>query len=282
MLMHANRSVLITKANGEHEPFNPKKLYRSLVRSGADADVAESITTLIANAIHEGDHTKDIYTRAFTKLRRIERPMAARYSVKRALLDLGPSGYPFEDFLAEIYRALGYLTKTRIMVPGKCVEHEMDLIAVRNDERMAAEAKFHNNHGIKSDLKVALYVQARFEDIRAQAKQGSATDYTNRILITNTKCTEQARIYAACVGLSIISWDYPQKGNLRELIEDTRVHPLSCITTLSKAHKRHLMESGVVLCRQVRDHVHELENLGLSDHAIQSVLGETERLCASQ
>ncbi len=279
--MPSSSSVLITKANGEREPFYPEKLYQSLVRSGAEHEVADRITSAIADSLVEGDRTRDIYTRAFAELRKIERPMAARYSVKHALLELGPSGYPFEDFLAEIYRELGYLTQTRVTLKGRCVEHELDLIAVREDEHLAAEAKYHNNPGLKSDIKVALYVQARFEDLRAGSSQNGAPPYTTQMIITNTKFTEQAETYAACVGLSLLSWDSPQHGNLRELIEDTRVHPLSCLTTLSRAHKRRLMEQGVVLCRQLTEHTRELEALGLSARAVQSVLGETERLCGA-
>lgn len=277
--MQNSHAVLVTKANGERELFFPEKLYTSLVRSGADSATADRITAHVASGLHDGDHTRDIYNRAFTELRRIERPMAARYSVKHALLELGPSGYPFEDYLAEIYRVQGYLTTTRVTVAGRCVTHELDIVAVRDDERFAAECKFHNNSGLKSDIKVALYVQARFEDIAAGAKPQSANDYTTRMVITNTKFTEQAEIYSACVGLSLLSWDYPEKGNLRELIEETRIHPVSCITTLSSAHKKRLMERGVVLCRQVRERADELEKLGLPTRTIERVLTETDSLC---
>jgi hypothetical protein len=277
--MRGRGAVVVVKANGERELFFPEKLYNSLVRSGAERTVADRITAQIADGLQDGDRTRDIYNRAFTELRRIERPMAARYSVKHALLELGPSGYPFEDYLAEIFRVQGYLTTTRVVVQGRCVTHELDLLAVRDDEHLAAEVKFHNNSGLKSDIKVALYVQARFEDIIAGTHGDIGHALTTRMVITNTKFSEQAELYAACVGLSLLSWDYPEKGNLRELIEETRIHPVSCITTLSVAHKKRLMERGVVLCRQVRERVGELETLGLSPRAIDRVLVETDSLC---
>jgi len=274
-----NVGTLITKANGEREPFYPDKLYQSLVRSGADPTLANTITSDIASTIQEGDQTKDIYRKAFALLRKVERPMAARYSVKRALLDLGPSGYPFEDFLAEIFRVRGFLPQTRVVVQGRCVEHELDIVAVKDDERLAAEVKFHNNPGLKSDIKVALYVQARFADIAAKSGEDSPTDYTSKVIMTNTKFTQQVEVYAACVGLELVSWDYPAKGNLRELIEETGVHPVSCLTTLSKANKQRLMEQGIVLCRQVKEHMDEIQALGLSNRAIDSLLGEIKQLC---
>ncbi len=274
--MSSSATVVVRKANGEREPFYPDKLYQSLVRSGADTQLADQITTRIADRVRDGDATRDIYRQAFASLRKVERPMAARYSVKHALLELGPSGYPFEDYLAEIFRVLGYNTTTRVMVRGRCVEHELDLIGVRGTERFGAEAKYHNNAGLKSDIKVALYVQARFEDIAAG---NTAHPYTVRRLITNTKFTEQVELYAACIGIELISWDYPDRGNLRELIETTGVHPISCVTTLSTTHKRRLMEQGVVLCRQLRANPGVLAALGLPERTTSLVLEEVGRLC---
>jgi hypothetical protein len=276
--MQRKSATSVTKANGEREAFRPDKLYTSLVRSGAPKDIADRLTRTIADQLKEGDRTQDIYRRAFSELRKIERPIAARYSVKRALLELGPSGYPFEDFLAELYRLQGYQTSNRRLVPGRCVEHEMDLIATKGTRRMAAEVKFHNNGGLKSDIKVALYVQARFEDIKAAAASDGDHDFNTRMLITNTKFTEQAEVYAECVGLTLLSWDYPEQGNLRELIEETGIHPISCITTLSGAQKRKLMDQGVVLCRQLYEHVETLRTLGLSDRMIDTLFEEVEHL----
>lgn len=276
--MHASSATIVTKANGEREAFRADKLYTSLVRSGAPKDIADRLTRTIADNLKDGDRTQDIYRRAFSELRKIERPVAARYSVKRALLELGPSGYPFEDFLGEIYRIRGYQTSNRRLIPGRCVEHELDLIAMKGKERLAAEVKYHNNGGLKSDIKVALYVQARFEDIKAAAAHDGDHDFTTRMLITNTKFTEQAETYAECVGLNLLSWDYPEQGNLRELIEETGVHPISCVTTISGAQKRRLMEQGIVLTRQLYEQIPVLKALGMSDRMVDTLFDEVEHL----
>lgn len=276
--MQSSEGTVIIKANGERELFKPEKLFQSLVNSGADSSVAHEVTDKIYGSLAEEDKTEDIYNRAFDMLRQLESDAAARYSVKRALMDLGPSGYPFETFLSEIYKALGYETKTGILVQGRCVEHEIDVVATKGDERIGAEVKFHNKAGIKSDLKVALYVQARFEDIAAQSGLESETDFTDRLLITNTKFTKQVEIYAACVGIQLISWDFPAKGNLQDLIEQTRVHPVSCLTTLSNAHKQQLMDNEIVLCRQLEQNRGSLEQLGLSADQLNKVYREVDGL----
>ncbi len=274
-----SNGTIITKANGEREQFAPDKLYLSLVRSGADEKLADVVTSQVASSLHEGDKTQDIYRRAFDLLRKKQGGMAARYSVKRALMDLGPSGFPFEDFLAEMYRHLGYETKSRQVVQGRCVEHELDVMGVKGDERFGAEVKFHNNTGVKSDLKVALYVHARFEDIAAASGKGSPTDFTRQVLITNTKFTQQVEVYGPCVGLQLVSWDYPATGNLRELIEQTGVHPVSCLTSISTSNKKKLMEKGIVLCRQLRERQEDIEALGLSRKAIDMLFSEMQDLC---
>lgn len=271
--------VTIVKANGVREPFNPEKLHRSLTRSGAQNDLADTITTAITQSLGGGETTKQIYARAFAQLRNAARPSAARYSLKRALFELGPSGYAFEDFLAELYKARGYRTQTRHTLRGKCATHELDLCATNGTEYMAAEAKFHNSAGTKSDLKVALYVRARFEDLKDSPLCEEQGVLTHPYLITNTKFTSEAESYATCVGLSLISWDYPATENLRTMIEDAAVHPLSCLTTLSTAHKRALMADGIVLCRHLRNTTEKLRALGLSEQDIARTLEEARQIC---
>jgi len=277
--MPSNTHATIVKANGIHEPFDPKKLYRSLTRSGAPTDLADAITTAIGHSLKGGETTKEIYARAFAQLRGTARPSAARYSLKRALFDLGPSGYAFEDFLSELYKAHGYRTQTRSTIPGTCATHELDLWAIKGNEYIAAEAKFHNSAGTKSDLKVALYVHARFEDLKTAPLCEDQGTITHPYLITNTKFTSEAESYAACVGLSLISWDYPKTSNLRIMIEDAGVHPLSCLTTLSSAQKRSLMAAGVVLCRHLCDNTSTLSSLGLTEEDIARTLEEAKEIC---
>ena len=277
--MQSDENVIIVKANGVKEPFEPKKLYRSLTRSGANTEVADAITTAIAQSLRGGETTKAIYARAFAQLRNTARPSAARYSLKRALFDLGPSGYAFEDFLAELYQARGYTTQTRHTLRGTCATHELDLCATNGTEYLAAEAKFHNSAGTKSDLKVALYVQARFEDLASSPLCEEQQALTDRYLITNTKFTSEAELYAGCVGLSLVSWDYPQASNLRIMIEEAGVHPLSCLTTLSTAQKRALMADGLVLCRHLCEHTAALRALGLTNDDIERVLAEAREVC---
>src|SRR3989344_4906942 len=160
-------AILIAKADGEQEPFNPEKLVSSLMRAGAEHPLARDISRDIEANLYNGITTQEIYRRAFLKLREARRGAAARYSLKRAILDFGPSGFPFEAYISELFRAEGAQTKIDQIVQGACVEHEVDVVVHQKGITTFVEAKFHNAAGFKTDLKTVLYVKARLDDIAA-------------------------------------------------------------------------------------------------------------------
>src|SRR3990167_317293 len=147
--------IVIAKADGTSEEFKREKLIFSLHRSGADSATAEHIATDVERELRSGMTTGEIYAKAFAHLRKH----------KRAILDFGPSGFPFESYIAEIFRAEGFEAKVDQIIKGTCVEHEVDVVLSRGSEMTYVEAKFHNAAGFKTDLKTALYVKARIDDI---------------------------------------------------------------------------------------------------------------------
>ncbi len=264
----------IRKQDGNLEPFDPEKLRFSLRRSGAPSSLTEIIVTHIENEVTEGDSTSVIYSHAFSFLKkRREGATAARYSMKRAIQELGPSGFPFEGFVAEIFKAHGYETLNGEILQGKCTQHEVDILARKNGKRIGAELKFHNSVSINSDLKVALYVDARFVDLKPE-------HVDEGWLITNTRFTQNAIDYALCRGLKMISWGYPKKGNLQDMIEEAGVQPVTALTTLKKKEKRLLLERGVVLCSMLNDTPKELDDV-VSAGRKEKVLTESSSLCGS-
>ncbi|MDP6387762.1 MAG: ATP cone domain-containing protein [Candidatus Pacebacteria bacterium] len=269
------REILITKQDGTKEPFEVEKLRYSLARSGATKEGINDVIRYIEKDLKEGMSTSEIYKHAFSYLEKKEKPVAARYSMKRAVLALGPSGYPFEDFVAEIFRAKGYLVEVGRIIKGACVEHEIDIIAKRNGEKVGAEVKFHNTLGKRSDLKVALYVHARFEDI----KKVDNVNINEQWLITNTKFTTNVIKYGDCVGIKLISWNYPKGGNLQKLIEETGVQPITALTSLSGAEKKRLMEQKVVLCRNIKENKKILNSMGFNTQKVENIMTESQALC---
>lgn len=269
--------ILITKADGSQEPFDPAKLEHSLQHAGASSTVRARVLDHVIKELHPGMMTEDIYRHAFDMLRREEeQPIAARYSIKRAVFALGPSGFPFEQFLAEVLRAHGWMTTTGVTLTGRCVTHEVDVLAERNGDRVGIEAKFHNDPGGRTDVKDALYVAARYEDLKRAPTASSRVK--EGWLVTNTRFTRNAIRYAQCSNLTLLGWDYPQTRGLLNMITEAKVHPLTCLTTLSEGEKRRLLDKRIVLCKNIQA-PHLLKEYGVKPDKIPDVLNEAKLLC---
>jgi Restriction endonuclease/ATP cone domain len=273
----AKTNTLITKADGEQEPFDPAKLEHSLELAGASSTMRARVLAHVVDTLRPGMRTADIYRRAFEVLRKEEElPVAARYSVKRAVFDLGPSGFPFEQFFAEVLRGHGWTTRTGVALTGRCAPHEVDVLAEKEGKRVGVEAKFHNEPGGKTDIKDALYVKARYDDLRDAPESSSRVD--EGWLVTNTQFTRNAIRYSQCSNLKLIGWDYPRTHGLLTMIMEARVHPLTCLTTLSEGEKRRLLEQRIVLCKDIQTR-HLLTEYGVKPDRIPHVMEEAKRLC---
>lgn len=274
--------IKIVKADGSVEPFKESKLRTSLKNAGADPKEVTDILSRIERELYEGMTTEEIYRKAFTYLKETETmPVTARYSLRRALFGLGPTGFPFEDFLGRLFEAEGYTVTTGTIIEGKCVPHELDVAAYKDDHAFVAEAKFHARPGIKSDLQVALYCYARKLDLEEQ--KICVDDHCGIrefMIITNTKFTSMAKRYAECTGLTLLGWDYPRKGNLHDRIKATGLYPITVLQTLSSAQKRALIEKNVIVCSDLAEKPHILRHIHVSERKVQAVLSEVRQLCA--
>lgn len=267
----------IRKADGTSEPFDGAKLEASLRRSGASAAAASDIRARIEATIVTGIDTHEIYRRAFSLLRKEERAVAARYSLRRALFEFGPTGHPFEDFIAELFRLEGWNVEWRKMIPGKCVPHEVDVYATKNGEHLAAELKYHNDPNYKTDVKTALYVKARFDDIWQCDPSTSATCPVDRgYLITNTKFTEMAIQFARCSGIGLLGWSYPAEGNLYDRIIAAGIYPVTALTELKKSEKKLLVDQGIVTTEQLSRKREALRKLSIPPERIGAIVAEIE------
>ena len=273
----------IIKADGTKEIFDPERLVISLERSGASEFAARNIAGIITETVAPGTSSKEIYTRAFSLLRREARSVAARYALRRALLELGPSGHPFEDFISHLYRAEGWEIETRKVIKGKCVSHEVDFYASHKEQNefLAAELKYHNDPGYKTDLKIALYVKSRFDDIFACDSSVRSCPIDRGILVTNTKFTSEAIAYAECSGVELLGWGYPSDNNLFMRMSRAKVYPVTALTGLSRAEKRLLIERGVIAVDEIIKNRRVLDSLHLSPERVGELLAEADGLLST-
>ncbi len=267
----------VLKANGQKEAFSEEKVMSSIKRARIPQGLQSQVLTHIRSIVYDGIPTVEIYQSILEFLGKSEHPYSkAKYSLKEAIMLLGPTGYPFEDFIAKILQALGYTTKVRQIMMGKCVSHEIDVIAKKDNKTCMIEAKFHNNIGIRSQVHVALYTEARFQDIKEKNMLNEAW------LVTNTKTTTDANTYALCSGLKVISWSFPENDSLRELIEKSRLHPITILTTLSHSSKVALLNNHVVICKDIHENPRLLDLIPLSNEEKEKTLAEVAFICQSE
>jgi hypothetical protein len=273
-------ATTITKADGSVEFFKIEKLRRSLRRAGANPGEINEIVGEVNKTLYDGVQTQEIYRHAFSLLRNSRPPAAARYSLRRALFNLGPTGFPFEKFLARLYQENGYETKTGITLQGKCAPHEIDIAAYKEDHSFIGEAKFHARPGIKSDLQVAMYSYARFLDLgEKKICPKDICGIKEFWLITNTKFTSTAQEYGTCVGLKMLSWDYPKNNNLHDQIQKTGVYPVTVLQNISSSQAETLIARDIILCKDILEHEAVLRHLHLSKRKHEALIQEVRALC---
>lgn len=271
----------IVKRDGSVVVFDRTILERSLMRTGASKEHAAGIAEDIERQMRDGDTTSLVYKRAFDLLSERSKHAAMRYSLKRALFSLGPTGFPFEKFVGELFRRKGYVVSTNVHLKGTCVSHEIDVFATKPDgtERTAMEIKFHNDMHTRSDVKSVLYVKARFDDllgkptsILARKRKGSVDSC---LFVTNTKFTRNALQYATCAGVSLLGWGYPYNNNLQTWVRDVDAHPITCLPSVSSSIARQLFDQGIVTCQGLLENPDLFRSLPNAD----TIAGEASLLC---
>lgn len=242
--------ISVVKATGEKEDFSEEKIRKSVQRAGVSGDLQNQTLNYVKTNLYNNIPTSEIFNKITEFLTRSKYPyIPSRYGLKQAIMALGPTGYPFEDFVAQILKAYGFTTQTRVITSGKCINHEIDVIAQKSamdgNKKIMIEAKFHNFPGTKTNIHVALYTKARFDDVK------EVNNFDEVWLITNTKVTSDALSYALCSGMKIVSWNYPEGASLRDLIEKSNLLPITTLTTLSQEQKRKLLDQGIVMTKDI-------------------------------
>lgn len=279
--MTRKNQIHITKASGESAPFSEAKLRSSMNRVGAKKEQIDYIINEITKQLYPGITTKKIYGIAFSLLKGCSRSVAAKYHLKKAIMELGPSGYPFEKFIGEILRHQGYQTRIGEIVKGKCVNHEIDVIAEKGEHHFMVECKYHNLPGTVSNVKIPLYVQARFKDVEAEwlLLPGHGTKFHQGWVVTNTSFTHDAIQYGSCAGLKLIGWNYPKDNSLRKQIDTLELYPVTCLTSLTKAEKQRLLDKKIVMCQEIYQSISLLREIGVKPSRVNIVMEEAFQLC---
>lgn len=244
-------------------------------RAGVSEALARSTAKKVEKALGASVTSSEVYEATFAELKREQPVLAARYSLKKAMMRMGPSGYPFEQYIGAVLRFYGYKVKVSQLVAGECVQHEVDVVADKGDRRNLIECKYHNQSGTRSDVKVTLAAYARYLDIA----QTDGRNYRAWV-VTNTKVTSDAAAYGKCVGMKIIAWRYPDRGNLAQIIETKGLYPVTVLEAVGSAEWQAMSAQGIVLVTQAAEMPADKlkQKAEFSDQVVAKIQAEAQRL----
>ncbi len=275
------KNLYITKASGERVKFSLDKVAASLKKAGTENSLIQTILEKLQHELYDGITTREVYNRAFNLLKEKNSYSASRYKLKRALYELGPTGFPFEKFIGAIFRNSGFTVQIGKIMQGKCVKHEVDIVARNGKETNIMECKFHSDPGKFCDVKTPLYIHSRFNDILnfSSEKDPGHPPFDESWVVTNTRFSRDAIQYSKCVGLNLLSWDLPKGKGLKDRIDHTGLYPITVSTLLTQREKQFLLSRDVVLCKELINDDFYLDHLDISEERKSRILMEMNELC---
>lgn len=263
----------IIKASGLEEKFSSRKIFHTILEAGGSGKLARHIIEIVKKEYYENMTTQEILEIVLRELKDFPE-IRARYDLKRAIMALGPSGFPFEQFFGDILRNYGYNAKVGNFIKGKVITHEVDIIAKKEKSYMI-ECKYHNEPGESTNLQPAMYTYARFLDLNIKEKPDIPW------LVTNTKCSPDARGYARGVGLKITSWNFPKNKSLRKMIQTKKLYPITILKSISQPTKEKLFQAKVMMAKNLLNYKTEelMKKTNLSEKEINKILEEVKVIC---
>ena len=277
-------NIYVKKYSGELVPFEPDKLKASLSRSEATPNEVEKVFEAIKPELHDGISTRKLYELAFEHLRTHRDSYAARYSLKKALRELGPEGFYFEKWIGKLFASAGYQTTTGKTVQGHAVSHEIDVIASKGDSMFAIECKFRNDVDAKISVTTPMYFLSRVKDISGRSFSffGNDQKFTDGWLVTNAYLTSDSIAFGEYYKLNLLAWDYPAQHSIKSQVDHMELYPVTCLTNLDDDEKKALLKNGCILVRDLVEKPDYLQFLDAKKEQRQRVLREAQELLHQQ
>ncbi len=279
-------NVKIVKSNGEVVNFRKDKIFKSCVRAGASTELCSKIADCVEGKVYDGMQTHEILSIIHSMLDEEDKTSGMRYVLRDSIFQLDSVNYEFEFFIARLLRYDGYET-TRSPEPkvcGRCVDHEIDVVAKKDDETVIIECKHHYRDHTMTGLDVPMRQWARLEDINAgySMRCRNSINATSAWVITNTKYSEHAVRYAKCKNVRLMGWNYPEGKGLSTLIEKYRAYPLTLVKLTHDERERLISKKmfNVLDFRDADDFI--LKRCGFEMRRITRIRNLIERLINSR
>jgi HJR/Mrr/RecB family endonuclease len=271
-------ALTVTKANGFKQPFNKDKVIRTAMRMGASRKTAYEIAEKIEQKLYDGMPSAKILQLIFLYMRKDKPNISHLYDLRKGL-SLMDSKPEFEKFIQTLLANNGFEVTQNQILTGKCGQHEVDAIAVRNGVKYLVEIKHHYSYHALTGLDESRIARAILEDVNEGYELGTTKHkIDNALLVTNTKYSDQAIKYAGCRNILLIGWNSPPNLSVQSMIEEKNLYPLSCLRSLRRSDRARLVDSGIVLIRQISEEAPASisKKTGLPQHVLEKIREQIE------
>lgn len=245
------KNILIKKYSGELVPFDYQKIKATCMRAGATEDLAEKVAKEIEMKVFNRITTKEIMKLTLKILDKEKPAVAARYTLRDAIFKLGPAGFHFEKYIAALLKAYGYKTKLPPVLQGACVDHEIDVVAEKDNRAAVMECKLRHSVDIFISIKDVMSTWARFLDLVDGAAIGKCPHYDEIWIVTNARISDHGTRYGLCKNMVLLSWDHPRDRPLPAWIDDKALFPITVLRKLDKFSLNKFANAGVLLVRDL-------------------------------
>ena len=238
-------TVNVTKYDGTKQAFNREKIIRTATRMGATRQAAEQIVDEIEHKAYDGMTTRKILQMLYTRLKKHRPTLKHQIDLRRALSLLN-SAPDFEQYIQQLLREHGYQVTPNQIIQGKCVQHEVDAIATKNNRTCFVEVKHHIKYHTPTGLDIPRIARAVLEDITEGHQLGQNNhkiDYA--MIVCNTKLSDYAKQYSDCRKISHIGWSSPQNQDLQTMIETKKLYPITILRGLNTQTRNRLTSNGI-------------------------------------
>jgi hypothetical protein len=243
--------VYVTKADGTKQLFEKWKVMRTCSRLGATDEEARIVADKVEKKIYDGIKTKEILKLIFHYLGEFKPQIKKQIDLRESVCMLRPKP-DFEFFVSRLLEEQGYEVERNKKLRGKCVEHEVDAVAKKDNEVIYVEMKHHLNPHVFTGLGVFLKAYASFLDLNDGYRLGKNNIKFNKMLIIcSTKLSDHAIQYADCMGISYIAWKVPEMLSLERIIETKKLYPITFIKGLEIFEQSELVNAGIILLRDL-------------------------------
>jgi hypothetical protein len=160
----------------------------------------------------------------------------------------------------------------------------VDVLAAKDSRVCVIECKHHTDGDKPDDIKIALYVHSRFNDIRKAMEL--SPDYNSFAhegwLVTNTRCSSDAITYAECAGLKILSWKYPEPEGLELMIERKRLYPVTILPAATRNAMHVLTQNNIIMMQEIVDMEESafIRKSGLDRNSAIAIKREADDICS--